>query len=82
MDNVGQFAFSAHAKENMKSRKIKRRWVQSAFNSPDIRQYKRDGKVHYLRKIAEHGNHYLRVIVDTRKKPKIIITVYFDSNVS
>ena len=75
------FVLSAHAKENARDRKIKYGWIQSALNTPDIKQYRKDGKVHYLRRIQEHGGYCLRVIVDPRKEPRVVVTVYFDSSV-
>ncbi len=63
-----------HCKEVIKERDIQMSWITETIESPKKIETHTDKTKHYLRKIEEHGNRWLRVIVNHNK----IVTVFFD----
>ena len=70
--------FTKHFRDMLIERKIKSEWVEQALSSPDKLMSKPDGTTHYLRRIPEHRNRWLRVVVNTLVKPNKAVTVFFD----
>ena len=70
--------FSGHARDMLQERNITLQWVQQAIESPDRTEVAADGNTHYIRAISEHGERFLRVVVNTRTTPKRVVTVFFD----
>ena len=70
--------FTKHFRDMLIERKIKLEWVDQALSSPDKVMSEPDGTTHYLRRIPEHGNRWLRVVVNTMVKPNKAVTVFFD----
>jgi len=62
----------------LKERRISSSWVEETLQNPDLVEYKDDGTTHYIKKIAEYGNRWLRVIVNERESPSKLVTVFFD----
>ncbi|MBC7093540.1 hypothetical protein H5T53_06010 [Candidatus Bipolaricaulota bacterium] len=48
------------------------------MESPDRKEPKTDGTVHYIKAIMEYGGRYLRVVVNPNIRPPKIVTVFFD----
>jgi hypothetical protein len=72
------FIFSKHLYEMLKQRNIADLWVQRAVNNPDYIESYDDGTRHYLKKIAENGNRWLRVVVNIEELPNKGVTAFFD----
>jgi len=70
--------FTKHFRDMLVERKIKLEWVEQTLSSPDKVMSEPDGTTHYLRKISEHSNRWLRVVVNTMVKPNKAVTVFFD----
>ena len=70
--------FTKHFRDMLVERKIKLEWVEKALSSPDKVMSKTDGTTHYLQRIPEHRNRWLRVVVNTMVKPNKAVTVFFD----
>jgi len=70
--------FTKHFRDMLVERKIKLEWVEQALSSPDKVMSEPDGTTHYLRRIPEHRNRWLRVVVNTMVKPNKAVTVFFD----
>ena len=62
----------------MKERLIQPTWVDMTLNEPEKVNDKPDGTRHYLRRIPEHGNRWLRIVVNVKATPNKAVTVFFD----
>ncbi len=72
MDKTGHF------RDMLREREIAERWVEAALTTPDLTEDHDDGTRHYLKKIPEFGNRWLRVVVNIRANPNRAATVFFD----
>ena len=74
------FILTTHAKRVVKERKISFEWIEQVLSHPQkSEEDKMDGKLrHFLGEISEFDSRVLRVIVNNKVEPMIIITVYFD----
>jgi hypothetical protein len=72
------FDAAGHLGDMLKERHIDRDWVQRAIDGPDEIEEHDDGTRHYLKRIPEFGNRWLRVIVNVMKQPPKGVTVFFD----
>ena len=70
--------YTQHFKDMMKERLIQLTWVDMTLNEPEKVDDKPDGTRHYLRRIPEHGNRWLRIVVNVEAKPNKAVTVFFD----
>jgi hypothetical protein len=59
-------------------RQINWSWIGHAITEPEKIEEPGDGTRHYLRRITEHGDLWLRVVVDMSAQPPRAITVFFD----
>ena len=59
-------------------RRIELEWVENTIQCPDKVENRRDGTRHYLKKIKNQGDRWLRVIVNAETEPNKTITVFFD----
>ena len=69
---------SAHFRDMLRERGIERDWVERTLAEPDETEDRDDGTRHFLRRIPEHGNRWLRVIVNVAETPRRNVTVFFD----
>ncbi len=76
-----EYEFSEHAYDMLRERNIQQAWVQLAIENPDKKEVKDDGTVHYIRSIEQHGERYLRVVVNPDVRPQRIVTVFFDRRI-
>ena len=72
MEDTGHFG------DMLKERGIQREWVDIAVLQPDKTEDHADGTRHYIRRIPEFGNRWLRVIVNVTSDPEKRITAFFD----
>ena len=70
--------FSKHLHEMLKQRNIAESWVQRAINNPDYFESRDDGTMHYLKKIIENDNRWLRIVVNVQDIPNKAVTAFFD----
>jgi len=75
---VIKFDFSEHAYDMLTERNIKETWVRLTIEHPDKKEFKDDNTGHYIRAIKEYGGQNLRVIMNTKVKPFMDITLFFD----
>ncbi len=52
--------------------------VYSAVEKPDKVENHDDGTRHYLKKIDNNNNKWLRIIVNVKEKPNKVVTAFFD----
>ena len=63
----------------LKQRNIASSWVHRAINEPDSTENHDDGAtIHYLKKIVENDNRWLRVVVNINDVPCKAVTAFFD----
>lgn len=69
---------SIHFKDMLKERGIKREWADRAILDPDRIENHVDGTRHFIKQIPEHGNRWLRLVVNVKGSPEKRVTVFFD----
>ena len=62
----------------LQERGIRREWVDAAMQTPDRVEEREDGTRHFIRRIPEFGNRWLRVIVNSKSVPVKGVTAFFD----
>ena len=74
------YIFSEHAFFAVTVREIDNDWLLRCLEIPDLTELsKKDESVtYYFKKISENGERVLRVAVNTKVDPKVIVTAYFD----
>ncbi len=74
------YALTQHARDVLTERNIPVEWLERALRKPELKQA--DSKDATLerryRKIPEHGNRVLRVVVNITVVPGRVVSVYFD----
>jgi hypothetical protein len=72
---------SRHFKEMLKERAIDEKRVKNVLDAPDKIEPHEDGTMHYIKKISENGNRYLRVIINEMVIPAKGVTAFFDRRI-
>ena len=67
-----------HFSEMLVERSIERKWVDATILFPDKIEDHSDGTRHYIRKIVDFGDRWLRVIVNVESEPERCVTAFFD----
>lgn len=76
------FRFTRHAEEELVHRRIPRHIVQNVLDAPEQIVPEREGKRAYQSVVNMGGKNFLiRVIVDDRTDPGVVITVYRTSRI-
>ena len=70
--------YGRHFRDMMKERGIVQAWVNSCVAEPDKTEKHSDGTKHFIKRIAEHENRWLRVIINQKITPKKGVTLFFD----
>lgn len=69
---------SIHFADMLQERGILREWVGATIETPERTEEHDDGTRHYIRRIPEFGNRWLRVIVNVTVFPEKRVTAFFD----
>ena len=69
---------SAHFRDMLKERGIERDWVERTLAEPDETEDRDDRTRHFLKRIPESGNRWLRVVVNVAVTPHCNVTAFFD----
>jgi len=69
---------SLHFRDMLQERGIAAEWVHGALCAPDRTEDLDDGTRHYLKQIPDHGNRWLRVVVNVASQPHRAVTAFFD----
>jgi len=75
---VMQLAYTAHARDMLTERGIPDEWIVRAVESPLRTEQHDDGTTHYLSSVPECSGRVLRVVVNAKASPAIVVTVFFD----
>ena len=62
----------------LEERSIRQEWVEKGVNEPEKVEDYEDGIRHFLRRIEEHGNRWLRIVVNIQVYPNKAVTAFFD----
>ncbi len=73
-----ELTYTQHFEDMLLERQIDRSWVEHAISEPEHIEEPGDGTKHYLRRITERGERWLRVIVNVSVQPSRAVTVFFD----
>jgi len=69
---------SKHFVDMLTERGIKQDWINRAIEAPDSKKEYDDGTCHYIKRIPEFADRWLRVIVNISTSPAILVTAFFD----
>jgi hypothetical protein len=77
------FQLSIHAHEQIIIRELNVLWVSDTLSNPEKTLLLADsfGNTHYLKRIPEFGDRWLRVVVNPNQEPPRIVTLFFDRRV-
>lgn len=70
--------FTKHFKSMLEERSIQQEWVDKGINEPEEVEEHEDGTRHFLRRIEEHGNRWLRVVINIQVQPNKAVTAFFN----
>jgi hypothetical protein len=70
--------FTKHFKRMLEERSIQQTWVDKALSEAEKVEEHEDGTRHFLRLIEEHGNRWLRVVINIQVQPNRAVTACFD----
>jgi hypothetical protein len=68
------YIFSKHALQQMELRNISKRVVEDVILTPQ--QIRNEGDKKVYQSVVENGKYLIRIFVNHKKKPRVIITVY------
>lgn len=76
------FKLTRHALQVMEEREIPLEWVKRALAEPEHREPDPDDEEveRRYKRISEFGNRVLRVAVNSRVEPELVVSVFFDRN--
>jgi len=78
MAEEAELQYTRHFKDMLKERSISMSLINRALAEPEKVEDHSDGTKHFLRRIPEHGNRWLRIIVNTTVVPNKAVTAFFD----
>ena len=70
--------FSRHFNQMLEERLIRREWIDQTLRSPDHVEEREDGTQHFIKRIPEHENRWLRVVINVQANPNRAVTAFFD----
>lgn len=69
---------SAHFPDVLRERGIERDWIERAIHEPESVEDRADGTRHFVRRIPEYGQRWLRVVANVETEPPLLVTAFFD----
>ncbi|GBD26712.1 hypothetical protein HRbin30_02052 [bacterium HR30] len=74
------YVLTDHARDALEKRKIPVAWMEHALIHPEVTEADPidPDLEHRLARIAEFGNRVLRVIINGKTTPPLVVTVFFD----
>jgi hypothetical protein len=74
--------YTRHFKDMLRERSIPMAFIKSVLAKPEKTEERADGTKHFLRRISEYDNRWLRVVVNTSATPHKAVTAFFDRRLS
>ncbi len=78
MGEKSELQYTRHFKAMLKERSIPMSLIKGTLAKPGKVEEHSDGTKHFLRQIPEHGNRWLRIIVNATTVPNKAVTAFFD----
>ena len=74
------YALTEHARDVLEKRQIPLAWMERALSTPEVTEADPldPDLEHRLARIPEFGHRVLRVIVNSKRTPALVVTVFFD----
>jgi len=74
------YVLTEHARDALKKRQIQIAWMKHALNAPEVIEADPvdPDLEHRLARIPDFGDRVLRVIINNRRTPPHVVTVFFD----
>nr|VFJ42858.1 MAG: protein of unknown function (DUF4258) [Candidatus Kentron sp. DK] len=72
----------SHFSKKLNEREIRREWVDRTTQTPDRTEDHDDGTRHFIKRIPEFENRWLRVVVNVAVYPNKRVTAFFDRRLS
>jgi hypothetical protein len=74
------YILTEHARDVLEKRLISIAWMEEALTKPELTEADPvdPDLEHRLVRIPEFGNRVLRVIINGRRRPPLVVTVFFD----
>ncbi len=74
------YVLTEHARDAMEKRQIRVAWMEHVLTQPEVTQADRvdPDLEHRLARIPEFGNRVLRVIINSKRMPPLVVTAFFD----
>ncbi len=74
------YVLTEHARDALEKRQIQIAWMEQALTAPEVTETDPvDAELeHRLARIPEFGHRVLRVIVNGKRTPPHVVTVFFD----
>jgi len=69
---------SGHFGDMLEERHISSQWVETTIADPEMTEDHDDGTKHFIKRIPEFDNRWLRVIVNITEFPYKGVTAFFD----
>jgi hypothetical protein len=73
-----ELTYTQHFEDMLLERQIDRSWVERVVSEPEHIEEPGDGTRHYLRRITERGERWLRAIVNVSAQPPCVVIIFFD----
>lgn len=70
--------FSRHFSQVLEERMISREWIDQTLKSPDHVEEREGGTQHFIKRIPENENHWLRDVINVRANPNRAVTAFSD----
>ena len=74
--------FTAHARNVLSEREIPEEWVRRVISLPEKTEFPETGVTHYLARLPENDNRWLRVVTKRSEDDIVVITTFFDRGVT
>ncbi|MDH7499041.1 MAG: DUF4258 domain-containing protein [candidate division NC10 bacterium] len=74
------YVLTEHARDALRKRQIEVAWMEQALNAPEVTETDPVDPAleHRLARISEFRDRVLRVIINAKRTPSHVVTVFFD----
>ncbi len=73
-----EYTLSNHAVMALEERAVPLALLEACIAEPDRIEKRIDGTVHYCKRFERQGGRWLRVVVNNRRDPPLVVTAFFD----
>jgi hypothetical protein len=70
--------FTQHARDVIAARRLDLEWIRRTMTTPQLVEDAADGTRHFLARVPEQEGRVLRVVVNTRVDPPLVVTAFLD----